>query len=232
MVSMVNRQILISVMALWLLFVMMPSPAESEPVSWIDQLSGQMLLEKDHAKCQGPAATSDRYLGQLRVVREALARGDAKTARNEMVRLTHMLGMKEEVQASDFSAVALLHQVGQVTPVEYLDDTARTRLLLIRALLDHRGQEVDAPPMDGHFNAAVHAPHAFGWEFGWVDDGQFHPIVTLGSGVLLLTTVGAGALLILAGVGAVTDRAVRHAKEGERAAGDQSETSGQRRVAA
>lgn len=231
MMPMVIRQILMSVMVLGSLFVLLSSPAKGEPVSWIDQISNRMLIEKDYGECQRTAATRDRNLSQLRLVQEALARGDVKAVRQEMSRLTHMLGMKE-AEASDFSAVALLHQVGQVTPVEYLDDTARTRLLLIGSLLDHRGQEIDAPPMDGHFNAAVHPHQAFGWELGWMDGGRFHPIATLGSGVLLLTSVGAGTLLALAGVGAATGRATRRAKGGERAGGGQSESPTARRVAA
>ena len=212
-----NQAILVAAMAGWFGLVMMPLPVESVQENWVEQIAHHMQEQKRLTNHQALKSAYERYLTQLQFVQQALAHGNQHVVQNEMGHLIRMLATKEG-GISDSSARFLLYYVGEVTPVEYLDEATRDHLRLIKEMFSFRAEAIEEPPIDSGYNSTVTprtAPWGL-WKLGWLGNGTFNPIITLGAGVLLLVAVGASVLLLVGlGVGSTKSGGTIRTKEAE-----------------
>lgn len=201
MPSMGNQQLLVVAMTGWFALVMMPLSAGSAQENWIEQITHQVQEQQRLATQKSLDSGYERYLRQLQLIQQALTHGQVRVVQHEMGHLIGMLATKEGGIA-DSSALSLLYYVGEVTPVEYLDENARTHLRLIKERFNDRAEAIDEPPEDSSYNTIV-PPRTALWVWGgvrWMGTGTFNPIIALGVGVLLFFAVGISVLL-LAGLG-------------------------------
>lgn len=198
------RQILVAAMAGWMTLVAIPLPVKSAQGNWIEQIAQQIREQKRLATHPTAVSAYEHYLAQLQRVQQAVAQGNTPLVQREMGRLVAIVGNAAS-GITDSSAKLLLASIGEVTPVEYLDDATRSRLRLIREteMAGAAIEEPPAPPPDASYGLPAQArPGAGPWMFGWMHNGQFHPLIVLGSGVLLLVGVGVVVMALIAfGVG-------------------------------
>jgi hypothetical protein len=117
---------------------------------------------------------------------------------------------------SDSSAQSLLFYISEVTPVEYLDENTKTHLRLIQDMVTFRTGAIEEVPADSPYGSTV-TPQTSPWgvwQFGWMRKGPFHPILTLGAGVLVLVAIGIIVFLLVGLEGASANgRSAIHAKD-------------------
>ncbi|HKN87738.1 MAG TPA: hypothetical protein VJV04_12830 [Nitrospiraceae bacterium] len=163
---------------------------------WVEEIGLQIALQ-----LPSPSA-GHAYFLQLQSVRQALAEDKVSAVQPSMTRLIMMLGTKE----GDISAETarwLLYVIGSVTPSQYLDQNAQSHLRLINefyvvdqvpeVLREAGGNTSDHPGGGLYAWEFVHPISS--WKYHWLWDGQVHPVLTLGLGVVLLIVVSAAALL-------------------------------------
>jgi hypothetical protein len=163
---------------------------------WIEEIGQQMTLQ-----LPSPSAGHAYYL-QLQSVRQALAEKNASAIQRSMGRLITMLGTKEGGVSAD-TARSLLYVIGSVTPSQYLDQNAQSHLRLINEfyvvdqgpelLQEGGGNTLDHPGGGLYAWDFSHATSA--WQYRWLWNGQVHPVLAAGMGVMLLIVVSAAALL-------------------------------------
>jgi hypothetical protein len=201
MPSLAHQQVLVAAGGLWLVLFLVPNPAQSVQENWVDQIAQRVRAEFIVAGGEPASSGYERYLSQLQSVRQVLERGNVYGVQIEMSRLVRMVATKEG-GLSDSSAQSLLFYISEVTPVEYLDETTKTRLRLIQEMVTFRAGAIEEVPADSPYGSTV-APQTApwgGWQFGWMHKGTFHPILTLGAGVLVLVAIGM-IVLLLVGLG-------------------------------
>jgi hypothetical protein len=199
MPSLAHQRILVAAEGLLLvLFLLVPNPAQSVQENWVDQIAQRVRAEYNLAGGEPVNAGYQRYLAQLQSVRQVLERGHVYGVQTEMSRLVRMVATKEG-GLSDSSAQSLLFYISEVTPGEYLDETTKTHLRLIQEMVTFKNGAVEEVPVDSPYASTV-TPQTAPWEvwqFGWMRQGPFHPILTLGAGVLILVVIGMIVLLFV-----------------------------------
>lgn len=201
MPSLAHQQILVAATEVLLVLFLIPNPAESIQENWVDQIARRVRVEDNLASGERVSSGYERYLTQLQTVQQALAQGNVSDVQHEMSRLDRMVAAKEG-GISDSSAQSLLFYISEVTPVEYLDETTKSHLRLVREVVTFRADAFEELPTDSGYTSMVTpqtAPLGV-WQFGWMGKGTFHPLLTLGAGVLFLVAVGVVVLLFV-GVG-------------------------------
>lgn len=204
MPSLAHQQILVAAMGVLVALFLIPNPADSVQESWVDLIAQRVRAEHNLASRERVSSGYERYLTQLHSVQQALAQGHVSAVQHEMSRLILMVAAKEG-GISHSSAQSLLFYISEVTPVEYLDQTARSQLRLIREMVTFKADSFEELPTDSMSNSTVTSRTApFGArQFGWMRKGTFPPIITLGAGVLVLVVVGVVVLLFV-GVGGLS----------------------------
>ncbi|HJT19511.1 MAG TPA: hypothetical protein VJ746_03520 [Nitrospira sp.] len=190
-----HRQILIAALGLWPLLLSASSNALSSPHQWVDQIE-QHLQEQMPGPGHAVSPGSERYLVQLQPLRQAVVKGHVVAVQTEMNQLVRMVATKEG-GLSDSAAQALLFYISQVTPSEYLDQTTKNHLRIVRDLVAFKAELTDDDvsgdvPYGTEFMRRP-IPRA-SWLFGWMG---LSPIVTLGAGILALVAVGAIAMFVV-----------------------------------
>lgn len=201
MPSPAHQQILVAAKGVLLVLFLVPNPAEALQENWVDQITQRVQLEQDLASREPVRSGYERYLTQLQSVQLALVQGNVPAVQTEMGHLVRMAATKEG-GISDSSAQSLLFYISEVTPAEYLDETTKSHLRLIREMVAFRAEAIEEVPTDSSYGSPVTPQTApwGAWQFGWMRKGTFYPIITLGTGVLVLVAVGV-IVLLLVGVG-------------------------------
>jgi hypothetical protein len=188
------QQILVASEGLFLIILLLSAPAYSLQDNWVDQIAQRVQAEQ-----VGPQA--EHYLTQLSSVRQALSQGHVGAVQREMNHLVHMVATKES-GLSDASAQSLLLYISEVTPVEYLDQTTRSRFRQIREMVAFKTDSIEVIPEDSSYNVTA-SPQTAPWDragYGWMRQGRVHPIVALGAGVLALIALGV-IVMVYVGLG-------------------------------
>ncbi len=193
-----HRQMLIAAVGLWYLLLFLPSDVRSGPPQWVDQIAQRL---QEHLAGPGHAVSpgSERYLVQLETLRQAVGKDDVLAVQKEMNQLVRMVGTKEG-GLSDSSAQALLFYIAQVTPSEYLDQTTKSHLRIVRDLVAFNAELSDDEVREDvpYGTEFMRRPVPRGsWLFGWIGKGTLSPIFTLGAGILALVAVGAIAMFLV-----------------------------------
>jgi hypothetical protein len=201
MPSLAHQQILVAATGVLVGLFLIPNSAESVQESWVDLIAHRVQVEHDLASREPVSSGYERYLTQLQSVQQALVQGHVSAVQHEMGRLIQMVAAKEG-GISDSSAQALLFYISEVTPVEYLDETARSHLRLIPEMVTFKADAFEVLPTESGYTSTVTPQTAplGAWQFGWMGKGSVPPIITLGAGVLILVAVGVVVLLFV-GVG-------------------------------
>lgn len=215
MPSLAHQQILVAATQILVVLFLIPNQAESTRENWADQIAHRLQAEHNLASRERVSSGYERYLTQLQSVQQALVQGNVSAVRHEMSHLVRMVATKEG-GISDSSAQSLLSYIGEVTPVEYLDETTKSHLRLIREMVTFRAEAFEELPSDSGYNSTVNPQTGpWGtWRFGWMGKGTFSPMIVLGTGVLLLVAVGVVVLLLVAvGGGSTNGRSAIQAKD-------------------
>ncbi|MBU6431709.1 MAG: hypothetical protein KJS98_00165 [Nitrospirae bacterium] len=215
MPSLAHRQTLVAATGVLFVLFLIPNQAESVQENWVDQIAQRVRAEQHLASREPLSSGYERYLTQLHSVQQALLQGDVHAVQKEMSHFVRMVGTKEG-GISESTAQSLLLYINEVTPVEYLDETTKSHLRLVREMVTLRAEAIEEPPTDSAYSSTVTPETApwGAWQFGWISKGTFRPIITVGMGVLVLVAVGVVVLLFVA-VGAATTngRSAVHTKD-------------------
>ena len=210
------QRILVAALGLLLLLLfLIPVPAEGVQENWLDRIARRVQTEQHLASREAVSPGYERYLTQLHSVQQGLLRGQVSVVQTEMSHLVQMVATKEG-GLSDSSAQSLLLFISEVTPGEYLDETTKSHLRLIRAMMTFRSEASEEVSAESAYGLTVPPQTApWGWkEFGWMGKGTVHPIVTLGAGVLVLIVIGAIVLLFVgAGTTSANSRSADHSTD-------------------
>lgn len=191
--SRTHRQILVAAEGLLLILFSIPTPAHSLQENWVDQIAQRVQAEHE--------PISREYPAQLSSIRQALERGDTRAVQRGVTDLVRMVATKQN-GLSDPSAQSLLLYISEVTPAEYLDETTKSRLHLIRQMAAFRAETVEVIPEDLSDGLTV-TPQRAPWDAG-KRISTVHPIIMLGAEILVLVALGVIVLLFFGagGVGA------------------------------
>jgi len=190
-----HQQLMVAAEGLLVILLVIPKPAHSLQQNWVDQIVQRVQAEHDSISPQHV----EIYLTQLQAVRQALGRGNVNAVQAAVTDLVRMVAIKQG-GLSDPAAQSLLVYISEVTPVEYLDETTKSRFHLIRQMAAFRAETI--VPEDSSEDVTV-PPQTAQWN-GWMRIGTVHPIVTLGAEILALIALGVIVLLFVGagGVGA------------------------------
>jgi hypothetical protein len=190
-----HQQRMVAAEGVLLILLVIPTPADSLQQNWVDQIVQRVQAEHDSISPQHV----EFYLTQLQAVRQALGRGNVNAVQAAVTDLVRMVATKQG-GLSDPTAQSLLLYISEVTPVEYLDETTKSRFHLIRQMAAFRAESI--APEESSEDVTV-TPQTGQWN-GWMRIGTVHPIVTLGAEILALIAFGVIVLLFVGagGVGA------------------------------
>jgi hypothetical protein len=162
---------------------------------WIDDIGLQMTVQLPSPLVRHV------YSLHLQSVRKALAEKDVSAIQQSMARLITMLGTKEGGISAD-TARSLLYVIESVTPRQYLDQNAQSHLRLIHEfyvvdqgpeVLQEGGNTFDHP--GGGLYAWEFSHPTPSWAYRWLWNGNIHPVLAAGIGVLLLVLLSVAVLL-------------------------------------
>ncbi|HEU4683047.1 MAG TPA: hypothetical protein VFS39_00915 [Nitrospira sp.] len=187
--------ILIAVPILVAMVLSLPDLTLRAEQSWVDRI-GQRL-QAQLAESDVPPAASERYAVRLQSVRQAVEKGQVMLVQREMSELVRMVATREG-GINDAAAQMLLFYISQVAPSQYLDQTTKSHLRIIRDLVTFKAEVVEETvPEEGSYGLAQPSLVPTAWPFGWIGTGRASYVITLGAGILVLILIGAIAMLLL-----------------------------------
>ena len=175
-----------------------PNLAGGIQKSWTDRIAQHLQEEKARTSQDAFRPAYDRYLTQIQAVQWRVSQGNVAAAQKELNRLIQTIAIREG-GIPESSALSLLFHISEVTPIEYQSETTKSHLRLIRELFTSSAGISEDLPVDPSYGWTVTPRTApSGWErLSWWGKSRLHPIIVLGSGVLVLVAVAVVVLLFI-----------------------------------